>query len=240
MILAGSGPEHHRPEPEAAGFVLAGGKSSRMGRDKSLLQFAGRPLIEHALSILRQAHLPASIAGIPQSGSAAPGRTGVAGSSMAEFAPTVEDAEPGLGPLAGICAAIASTPARYVVFLPVDLPLLPASLLTFLLSHAAITGRAVTVPALSGFTQTFPAVLNRDVLPVLKQALDAGRGGCFSAFQAAAASAGQSISSVAVELLAQSGHVAHPDGLPPVLWFLNLNTPRDLERAEALAGSRIA
>jgi molybdopterin-guanine dinucleotide biosynthesis protein A len=50
---------------------------------------------------------------------------------------------------------------------------------------------------------------------------------------------GQSVSSVAVELLAQAGEVSDPLGLPPIHWFLNLNTPEDLARAEALrnAGS---
>ena len=212
---------------DAAGFILAGGQSSRMGRDKALLSFAGGPLIEHALSILSRAGLPVSIAGA-WSG------------TLAEFAPVVEDAGPGLGPLAGICAALAATSADYAVFLPVDLPLLPPSLIVYLLHEAQITGRLVTVPSVNGFAETFPAILHRAVLLHLNGELTAGRNGCFSAFQAAASALGQSLRPIAVELLAQSGHVAHPFGLPPLRWFTNLNSQADLARAEALMAKRIA
>lgn len=230
MNLAGRGPVHIDPEPDAAGFVLTGGQSSRMGKDKALLQFAGTPLAANALAIVAEAGLPAKIAG------AAP----PALASLQNFAPVIEDATPGLGPLSGICAALAATPARYAVFLPVDLPFLPPSLLVFLLRHARITGSAVTVPTVTGFTQTFPAVLERSTLPSLQIELGAGRYGCYSAFEAAAAALGQSVSSVSVELLAQSGQVSDPRGLAPVRWFLNVNTPDDLAMAEALRARCIA
>jgi molybdenum cofactor guanylyltransferase len=208
-------------DEQAAGFILAGGQSSRMGRDKALLPFAGRPLIAHALSILRDAGLPVSIAG--------------ARSDLRSFAPVVEDAESGpqlaLGPLAGVCAALASTAVRHAVFVPVDLPLLPASLLRFLLHHAQITGRAVTVLSVNGFAHTFPAVLDCTILPLLSTELAAGRRGCFAAFQTAAAALNQPVSTVALELLVQAGQVDHPSGLPAVRWLLNVNTRADLELA---------
>ena len=254
MNPAGRGPAHNDPEPvapsfssaaadervgaplepDAMGFVLAGGQSSRMGRDKALLEFAGRPLIAHALDIFQEAGITAMIAG-----AAAP-----LVRSLPVFALVVEDASPGLGPLSGICTALSIISVRYAVFLPVDLPLLPSSLLVYLLHHAQTTGSVVTIPSVSGFTQTFPAVLDRAALPALENELNAQRYGCFSAFQAASAALGQSVSSIAVELLAQSGEVSDPLGLPPVRWFLNLNTPDDLARAEALLdtprGRRIA
>jgi len=209
---------------DAAGFVLAGGRSSRMGQDKALVSFAGQPLVAHALAVLRNVGLEASLAG--------------AGSSLAAFAPVVEDCESGRGPLSGICSALASTAARRAVFLPVDLPLLPVSLVDCLLHHAQITGRAVTLPSVNGFVQTFPVVVDRAVLPALEAELAAGRRGCFSAFQAAAASLGQPVSVVSVELLVQSGQATHPDCLPAACWFLNINSVADLRRAEAYCPTR--
>jgi molybdopterin-guanine dinucleotide biosynthesis protein A len=61
---------------------------------------------------------------------------------LESFAPVVQDASPGLGPLSGICAALEATTARRAVFLPVDQPLTPACLIELLVRHAEITGRA--------------------------------------------------------------------------------------------------
>ncbi len=212
--------------PDAGAFVLAGGQSTRMGRDKALVLLAGRPLIAHALDTLRDAGLEPSIAG--------------ARSSLARFAPVVEDAKPECGPLGGICAALASAQSQWAIFLPIDLPLLPASLIACLLLHARITGSVVTVPSICGFAQTFPVVLHRAVLPVLEAELAALHFGCFSAFAEAAAALGEPACVVPVEPLAQCGQAAHPAGLTACRWFLNVNAPRELAFAESLARRRIA
>lgn len=213
-------------EPEAAGFVLAGGQSSRMGRDKALLEFAGEPLIARALATLGQAGLRAQIVG--------------ARVALDSFAPVIQDEKPGLGPLSGLVAALAGLkePCRWAVFLPVDLPLLPASLIQYLLRHAQVTEQAITVASVSGFAQTFPAVVDGGALPALRTELEAGRRGCYAAFGAAAAHLGQAVDAVAVELLAQAGQ-AGEGGLPAQRWFLNVNTPADLERAESLGAHLI-
>jgi len=208
-------------EPEAAGFVLAGGRSSRMGQDKSLVLFHGQPMIAYSLAALRQAAVPASISGGER--------------ALAAFAPLIEDKHPGLGPLAGICSALASTAVRRVVFLSVDAPLIPASLVRLFVRHAAITGAAITVASVNGFAQTFPAVLDRAVLPALERELASGRLGCFRAFQAAADSLKQTVAVLPVELLVQAGQIANPLGLPATWWFLNANTPEDLRRAQILS-----
>lgn len=213
-------------DKETSAFVLAGGQSLRMGSDKALLALVGQPLIEHALSILRNAGLSPVIAG--------------ARSDLSRFARVILDPNPDLGPLSGICASLESSSAPYAIFMPVDLPLLPPSVISYLIHHAQITLAAVTVPSISGVASTFPAVLDLRVLPILKSELDAGRRGCIAAFQTAAHALGQTISAIPVELLAQSGHAAHPRGLPAALWFLNVNTPADLGRVERHFPSPIA
>ena len=204
-----------------------------MGRDKALVQLAGRPLIAHALTTLRQAGLNAAIAGSRPDLKFGPESDFK--SELVSIAPIVDDRESGRGPLSGVCAALASTSARRAVFLSVDLPLLPSSLLAYLFHHASITESAVTIPSVNGGVQTFPAVLDRRILPALEAEFDAGRLGCHAAFQTAAAALNQPVHIIPVEFLVQSGHAAHPAGLPAAQWFLNLNTPADLARAETLA-----
>jgi molybdopterin-guanine dinucleotide biosynthesis protein A len=188
-----------------------------MGRDKALAELEGRTLAAGAVNLLRSVGLAAVIAG--------------ARSGLEDIAPIVADEAPDLGPLSGICSALASRKAELGIFIPVDMPFLPASLLKYLLRHACITGSAVTLVSVNGFTQTFPVVLRREALSILQSELAAGRRGCFSAFHAASITLGEQVRPVPVELLVQAGHLTDSRGLAPFQWFLNVNTPPDLERA---------
>jgi molybdopterin-guanine dinucleotide biosynthesis protein A len=189
-----------------------------MGSDKALIELDGEPLVVHALNTLRNAGITATIAG--------------ARSDLSKYAPPIDDA--GLGPLSGICAALASTSAEFAVFLPVDMPLLPPSLIPVLLQHARLTQSAITVPSVNGFAQTFPCVIQRTALPTLQSELDSGNNGCFSAFRAAATHLDEPFTIITVENLVQAGQLEHPNNLPAALWFLNVNTPADLARAQSL------
>lgn len=210
-------PEPATPGQDAVGFVLAGGRSSRMGRDKALVEFDGLPLIAHALGILHAAGLEASIAG--------------ARTALDHFAPVVPDLFPDHGPLGGICSALASTSVRRAVFLPVDLPLLPPELIRWILDHAQKTDAAVTVASLGGFAQTFPAVIDQACLPALQQELAAARLRCLTGFQTAAVSLGKPLAILPVEAALARGDVVFEDSSGPERWFLNLNRPQDLPSA---------
>ncbi|MGA9584023.1 MAG: molybdenum cofactor guanylyltransferase [Terracidiphilus sp.] len=218
-------PPHFGSDNKTAdAFILAGGRSTRMGQDKALVPLAGNPLIERALTILSSAGFEPRIAG--------------AKSDLSSFAPTLLDksSESGLGPLAGICSALASSTARYGLFLSIDLPLLPSSLVDYLLELAIATESAITGVSIAGFVQTFPVVIDRAGLPVLQSILRSNDRNCLRAFRAAADSISRPFSIQPVEVLIQSGQVMHPQGFAAAEWFLNVNSPVELARAETLLG----
>ena len=78
-----------------SGFVLAGGSSRRMGRDKALLPYRGATLVEWIAGLVREAAGSVCLAG----GGQRYGHLGL---------PWIEEPCPGLGPLSGIHAALAS------------------------------------------------------------------------------------------------------------------------------------
>ena len=144
---------------EAAGFVLAGGKSTRMGQDKALLALDGLTLVEHALLSLGPVCAQVSIAG----GDARLGR----------FAPVVPDDHPGCGPLGGIMAALEQSAFEWNLFVPVDVPFVPPQVWRALLARAA-EGGAVCVMARGEYVQPLCAAYAKAAAPVLRRELEAG------------------------------------------------------------------
>jgi molybdopterin-guanine dinucleotide biosynthesis protein A len=71
-------------------------------------------------------------------------------------------------------------------------------------------------------------------LPSLREELVAGRRGCLAAFQAASSRVEEGLRVAPVELLVQAGQVRDERTLPASQWFLNVNTPEDVERAAGL------
>ena len=105
------------------GVVLAGGLSSRMGRDKALLPWHGRPLIEHQIDTLRAA----GVQDVKVSGD----RPGY---------PGVPDPLPHAGPVGGIAGVAAACPDGSLLVVPVDMPRLQPALLARLCEAPSAAG----------------------------------------------------------------------------------------------------
>jgi molybdopterin-guanine dinucleotide biosynthesis protein A len=200
----------------AEGFVLAGGRSTRMGQDKALLLLGGRALLDLALEKLRALPLAAA----PRVAASRP--------ELASHGALIADLHPGCGPLSGIEAALAASSQRFNVFLPVDLPLLPSLFLLWMLERARITGALATIPCINGWPQPLCAVYQRELLGPMSAALTAGDHKVMPVIRAAC-HPGQSLDVFDVEGVAS----AQPDlfsfsPLPLYRWFHNCNTPEDM------------
>ena len=196
-------------------FILAGGQSTRMGRDKALLEFRGRLLIEHAVEKLRALGFSPRIAGTRP--------------DLAAWAPVIPDNHPGSGPLAGIEAALSVSEADLNLFLPIDLPLLPLEFLSWMTARAGETSALATIPRLQDHPQPLCAIYHRDLLPYARSALAAGDRKVMRVVHHAGAAANLKLDCFHIETIAAC--VDFPAAPPVHLWFQNLNTPVDLQIA---------
>jgi molybdenum cofactor guanylyltransferase len=122
------------PAIPRAGFVLVGGKSSRMGQDKAGLPLHGKTMAEHVAAAVAEAAGSTTLIGPPDR------------YSSLGF-PVIADARPGLGPLGGIHTALTATPAAWNLIAACDLPAISPAFLKELMSEAEASGADCLIPA---------------------------------------------------------------------------------------------
>jgi molybdenum cofactor guanylyltransferase len=193
----------HRASPDVAAFILAGGKSTRMGTDKAFVTLNGRTLLARLLEVVRSVTTDVCIVGDTAKFSA--------------FAPVVEDVFPGCGPLGGIHAALRVSKAELNLILAVDVPFVSFALLQFLMAHARNSGASVTVPRINQGWQPLCAIYRREFADAAETALRAGRYRIDALFDQVQV---QVIAEEALEAAGFSSNI-----------FRNLNTKEDLEAA---------
>lgn len=148
----------------AAGLVVCGGKSRRMGRSKALLRLGNRTLLELAVATLQEVVQPVLIVAAPEQK-----LPPIAG------APVVRDQVAGAGPLQGIADGIdalpSEAPAAFVT--AVDAPLLTPDWIRFLLSQ--LGNADIVVPVAEGRTHPLSAVYRPRVAATARRLLALGR-----------------------------------------------------------------
>jgi molybdopterin-guanine dinucleotide biosynthesis protein A len=192
---------------DLAAFILAGGKSSRMGKDKAFLEIAGRTLLDRALALAQTVTQDVRIVGDQ--------------AKFRNFENVIEDVYPNCGPLGGIHSALTSSTAELNLMLAVDLPFLGSRFLEYLASTARRSQATVTVPRADGGLQPLCAVYRRAFGELAEQALQAGRNKIDPLFATAETLV------VEEEDLKRAGFSAEV--------FRNVNTPEDWEQAKSAA-----
>ncbi len=143
----------------SAAFILAGGQSRRMGADKAMLDYRGRPLAAHVAAQAADAAGQAFLVGP----AALYGHLGF---------PCLDERFPGLGPLSGIDAALRSGLAEWCLVLACDMPGADAPSLRLLLRCAlgSDLDAVVTVSA-KGLPEPLCAVYHARLAPAVEQLL---------------------------------------------------------------------
>jgi molybdenum cofactor guanylyltransferase len=205
-------------EPSRMGFVLAGGKSSRMGTgaDKAFLDFGGQTLLDRALAVMGTVCDCVTIVGDPAKFT----EYGSSKYGSSKSRSVVADIFPGCGPLAGIHAALLHSSAELNLILAVDMPFVSSELLAFLLKTATEEDNEaiITVPRTGKGLQPLCAVYRRDFSTVAEQALRAGKYKIDAAFSMV------SVRVIEEAELAAAGFAEQS--------FFNVNTPQDRVAAE--------
>jgi len=140
------------------GFVLAGGASRRMGRDKALLPLGSATMVEQIASAVQNAAGNATIVGP------------VERYAHLRF-PVVPDKIAGCGPLGGLYTALSITKSDWNVIVACDMPYVGGAFLTHLIEAAQTSSADCLVPETNGKLDPLCAVYHRRVAPAAEAAI---------------------------------------------------------------------
>jgi len=193
-------------------FVLAGGQSKRMGRDKALLPLGGQTLLERALALAHRIGPRVAVLGPRE-------KYAVTGERI------IEDEFSDCGPLAGIHAALGASGTDLNLILSVDMPFVPLEFFTYLLDRARSRPAVqVVVPRIGGIVQGTCVACHHSFRSVCESRLKLGLCKVEDAIK-----------------LASPEYVEEEEirarGISPDV-FRNLNTPEDLTEVQNLDGQR--
>ncbi len=225
-----------RKQTGISGFILAGGKSSRLHQDKVLLPWNGRTLLTHTIERLQAVTSTVRICADRQ--------------DLAQYLPqssnSIRDALPNTGPLGGIVAALSQSRTLWNFFLAVDLPLLPVELLRALANQAQSAeaehpGTLCILPQIDGRPQPLCGLYHRSLKDGLHGALQERKYKLLLALQDAICAiedrpnpSPETPASPVKLFDAQSFAATIGSKVEAGDWFLNINTPQDLQRAREL------
>ncbi len=194
------------------GFVLAGGRSARLGQDKTQLPWAKGTLLDHAVARLAQI-CPQIWVCVRRSSASQTPPAGAFG--------CIPDAAEDAGPLAGIVAALEHTTTDWNLLFAVDMPFVPVSVLTELAARAESSSHDYVLAIGDGRPQPLCGLYHRRLASGLRRSLEQGTLKVMAALRQAGG---------APELF-------HPQADIPgaAQWWRNINTAADWREAQRLA-----
>jgi molybdenum cofactor guanylyltransferase len=193
-------------ETQIAGFILAGGESTRMGRSKAALQLCGVPMVVRTARLVQSA-----------CGERAPAVIGNLRGAESYGLTVIADEWPGGGPLGAIATALRASNAPWNLIVACDLPYLTKPWLGFLVTRALASQADAVVPTNTRGAEPLCAVYHKRCEGAIRAALERG-----------VRKVTDGLKDVLVELIDPFEWKAFDsDGL----LFKNMNTPEDYGEA---------
>jgi molybdenum cofactor guanylyltransferase len=160
-----SGGDHEEGRRVVA-YVMAGGGSTRFGRDKALAEFSGEPMLARMLKLMKDFGANAKVV-------AAQGKYAELGATM------VVDRWPGEGPLGGIVTALRHTQESapkcdWNLIVSCDMPFLTREWLAYLAQRAANSGAQVVLAHSENGPEPLCACWRTDAVEMLQAAFERG------------------------------------------------------------------
>ncbi len=204
------------------GVVVAGGAASRLARPKPLVEIGGRSILARIVDVLARVCDELILAGRADQDDAVTDAARSLGMRVAT------DEYAGAGPIAGIEAGLTAANTEFSFVTGADQPFLSTQLIAVLAKAAA--GSDALVPVVEGTLQPLHAVYGRTMLPTIREALEQARYSPLDMLKQAVTAG-----SPAIRIFEQ----AEAEKLDPqLLSFYDVDTPEQLEQAEAIARSQ--
>ena len=153
---------------QTSGIILAGGNSSRMGKNKALLPLPGNQAVTfvgYLVSILEECCSETLIVARDQAQAREYVFPGVR---------VVIDETPGIGPLMGLYSGLSAIHTTHALVVAVDLPYVQPALLSFLLSQP-LPADTLLIPLVHNIPQVLLAIYPRSILRFVREQLQLGR-----------------------------------------------------------------
>jgi molybdenum cofactor guanylyltransferase len=146
-------------KPAITGVVMAGGNSSRMGTDKGLLHYRGKPLIQYAIDALKPQCSEIIISTQNQ--------------EYSQFGlPLVHDEIPDCGPIGGIYSVLKTSLTDYILVLACDMPFVSSETIQILMSE--VEDFDCVVPRVNGMFEPLCGVYSKLLIKKIEERLKTG------------------------------------------------------------------
>lgn len=143
---------------DITGIILSGGKSRRMGENKSFMKINNETIIERTVALMKKIFREVILI------------TNTPGEYSFLHIPLFEDIVKGRGPLSGIHAGLVNSTTEKNFIISCDMPLVDSGIIQFIVEYPS--EELITITRADGFIQQLCGVYSKKVIPMIEEIFD--------------------------------------------------------------------